>query len=85
MRWALDLIDENWGDEHFQNLLLHSHFDFMTMTSRVEIWDFRLRIADCGFMEPLRSIIYNGMTFYDFINIWYLKQKNSKPGSRRGK
>jgi len=30
------------------------------MASRVIIWDFRLRIADCGLMESLRSIDYNG-------------------------
>ncbi len=36
----------SWGGENMQNLHLQIHPVFIPMTSRVIIWDFRLRIAD---------------------------------------
>jgi hypothetical protein len=50
----------NWGGEYMQNLHLQIHPVFNPMLSRAIIWDFRLRIADCGFVESLRSINFNG-------------------------
>jgi hypothetical protein len=38
----------NWGGEYMQNLHLQIHPVFNPMLSRAIIWDFRLRIADCG-------------------------------------
>jgi hypothetical protein len=51
-------IDVAWGGEYLPNLHIHIHPVFIPITSRVIIWDFRLRIADCGFVESLRSINY---------------------------
>jgi hypothetical protein len=42
------------------NLHIQNHPVIIPMTSRFIIWDFRLRIADCGLVESLRSINYNG-------------------------
>ncbi len=35
-----------WGGEYMQNLRLQINPVFIPMTSRVIIWDFRLRISD---------------------------------------
>jgi hypothetical protein len=58
--WSFGVLGVRWGGEFKLNLHLQSHPVFILMTSQVIIWDFRLRIADCGFVESLRSINYNG-------------------------
>jgi hypothetical protein len=65
------------------NQHLQIHPVFIPLTSRVIIWDFRLRISDCGFVESLRSINYNGQ---NSLNLKFkLKNLKMHPTCRRTK
>jgi hypothetical protein len=50
---SLQCVVPIWDGENMLNLLLHSHPVFISLTSRVIIWGFRLRIGGIATLYQL--------------------------------